>query len=120
MRDRENPNYRVNFVEARSQYRNVTERKAKDYKTSIKEIFADLSRPREFRKAVRKFQCNFSNANLSINVWNEFYQNVYPPRQLDGLHAVGALIPDLDSPITLPELKSCVKKADIVEFHTNI
>lgn len=99
-----------NFRRSEKKNQYTISRKKKDYRNSIKETFANLCRPMEFWKAVRKFRTNFNNAQLPINTWNAFYRNVYPLRQLVGLRYESHFVPELDSPILPPELFKILNK----------
>lgn len=76
VRDHKKNHNRLLYIEMNKKYRLVIAQKKKKYSDSIRESFANLRRPADFWRAVKKFKINSNNvAILPIERWNNFYTN---------------------------------------------
>lgn len=109
--DYSNIDKKRDYIETKKRYKAFIGLKKKEYADIVKEGFSNVRRPADFWKAVKKFKASYSSAcDLPMQVWNDFYSTIYPPRMFVEVNYVREFNPALDGDFTFQEIVSVVRE----------
>ncbi|KAF6216942.1 hypothetical protein GE061_001293 [Apolygus lucorum] len=99
------------YLQAKKKYKNLCNYKKKAYKLKLTTALSEVGNPREFWHAVKQFQTRQFNVNpISTEDWEQFYQTIYPPRELDTTQYTDVGDPSLDREISQADVLNAVAK----------
>lgn len=104
------------FIKSKKEYSNIIKQTKNNYHKKITNQMAEIKNGTQFWSLVRKIRNrknNSDNNEIEMEEWVKFYEDFYDQKtyNLNINKFITPIHPFLDQPITLDEIKKCLKKA---------
>lgn len=105
-------NDRLLWLNCKKDFKTITKSKHREWEIKLINSFAEVRNTTQFWETYKIFQRKSINYEMpSIQIWNSFLEQLFPPRIISDVQFIGVLDPLLDADITYQEvlvvLKDC-------------
>lgn len=99
------------YLACKRDYTTLIKNKRSSHQTATRDAFANVKNSIEFWKLYRKLNYKKAPTNpIDVHTWENFFREQYPPRMIGEQTFFGVFDRDLDSYLTLSEVKAALQK----------